>query len=267
MIWALDLDDFRNRCGQGPHPLLNTIKSVLSEPRAPGYTDSKPAHHPEVLPPVQRVGSKKCWDRGSQSPREVVDHPPIQPEHFLPEVPGVRPPPGVPVCKKEVKCWDPDKGIVPARTVDHPPIQPEHFLPEVPGVRPPPGMEECKCWDPDLGIVRAEMVDHPPIQPEHFLPEVPGVRPPPGVPVCKKPDKCWDPNKGIVRVNAVDHPPIQPEHFLPEVAGVRPPPGVPVCPPGTVMPPGVGSIVPQPPGTITQTPPSGEIVMCSNSYT
>lgn len=31
MIWALDLDDFRNRCGQGAHPLMNTIKSVLGE--------------------------------------------------------------------------------------------------------------------------------------------------------------------------------------------------------------------------------------------
>ena len=29
MIWALDLDDFNNRCGQGRHPLMNTIKSVL----------------------------------------------------------------------------------------------------------------------------------------------------------------------------------------------------------------------------------------------
>ncbi|KAA0201540.1 hypothetical protein HAZT_HAZT005433 [Hyalella azteca] len=31
MVWALDLDDFRNRCGQGAHPLMNTIKSVLGE--------------------------------------------------------------------------------------------------------------------------------------------------------------------------------------------------------------------------------------------
>lgn len=32
MVWALDLDDFRNRCGEGAHPLLNTIREVLADP-------------------------------------------------------------------------------------------------------------------------------------------------------------------------------------------------------------------------------------------
>ena len=41
MIWALDLDDFTNRCGGGKHPLLNTIASVLGPKRGqyPGITD------------------------------------------------------------------------------------------------------------------------------------------------------------------------------------------------------------------------------------
>lgn len=29
MIWALDLDDFTNNCGNGVHPLLSTIRNVL----------------------------------------------------------------------------------------------------------------------------------------------------------------------------------------------------------------------------------------------
>jgi chitinase len=33
MIWALDLDDFRNSCGQGTYPLLSTIRDVLGKPK------------------------------------------------------------------------------------------------------------------------------------------------------------------------------------------------------------------------------------------
>lgn len=32
MIWALDLDDFKDHCGEGVHPLLTELQSVLAEP-------------------------------------------------------------------------------------------------------------------------------------------------------------------------------------------------------------------------------------------
>jgi chitinase len=31
MIWALDLDDFRGKCGHGKHPLLKVIHSELQD--------------------------------------------------------------------------------------------------------------------------------------------------------------------------------------------------------------------------------------------
>ncbi|XP_055636577.1 probable chitinase 10 [Toxorhynchites rutilus septentrionalis] len=40
MIWALDLDDFKNRCGQGHHPLLTAIRNGLIDP--PSGAESLP---------------------------------------------------------------------------------------------------------------------------------------------------------------------------------------------------------------------------------
>lgn len=36
MVWALDLDDFKNRCGEGIHPLLGEIQRVLRDPPRAG---------------------------------------------------------------------------------------------------------------------------------------------------------------------------------------------------------------------------------------
>jgi hypothetical protein len=43
MVWAIGLDDFKNRCGDGEYPLLNTIKEVLT-----GGNDCNPATTPET---------------------------------------------------------------------------------------------------------------------------------------------------------------------------------------------------------------------------
>nr|WNT43924.1 chitinase 2 [Monochamus alternatus] len=44
MIWALDLDDFKNKCGEGRHPLLTTIRNVLADP---GNGEQEP------IPPIE----------------------------------------------------------------------------------------------------------------------------------------------------------------------------------------------------------------------
>lgn len=33
LVWALDLDDFKNWCGDGKYPLLQKMKDVLTSPR------------------------------------------------------------------------------------------------------------------------------------------------------------------------------------------------------------------------------------------
>ncbi|XP_030556134.1 probable chitinase 10 [Drosophila novamexicana] len=46
MVWALDLDDFRNRCGDGVHPLLREIHAVLKDPPS-GYEPTPGQSSPE----------------------------------------------------------------------------------------------------------------------------------------------------------------------------------------------------------------------------
>ncbi|XP_008545430.1 probable chitinase 10 [Microplitis demolitor] len=56
MVWALDLDDFRNRCGEGRHPLMQTLQLVLSDPPN--------KHDRPIKPPA--VGQDLDWEKPSQ---------------------------------------------------------------------------------------------------------------------------------------------------------------------------------------------------------
>lgn len=64
MIWALDLDDFKNRCGDGPHPLLTTIRDVLANESPPPPTDvitedmeDKTTQSPSTVKPLAQVNA------------------------------------------------------------------------------------------------------------------------------------------------------------------------------------------------------------------
>lgn len=51
MVWALDLDDFRGRCGDGPHPLMHVLQQTLAGP---------PNEHDRPLKPPS-VGEDLEW--------------------------------------------------------------------------------------------------------------------------------------------------------------------------------------------------------------
>jgi len=67
MVWSLDTDDFRNKCGLGPYPLMKTISAKLNNGKGPDPTENpitiKPTH-----PPQSAVASSdsefKCTEIG-----------------------------------------------------------------------------------------------------------------------------------------------------------------------------------------------------------
>ncbi|XP_058056417.1 probable chitinase 10 [Anopheles bellator] len=63
MIWALDLDDFKDRCGQGSHPLLTAIREGLRDPPTGN----------EVLPSVVPTNSEPEPELGSVGGAQTPD--------------------------------------------------------------------------------------------------------------------------------------------------------------------------------------------------
>ncbi|CAG9819069.1 unnamed protein product [Phaedon cochleariae] len=75
MIWALDLDDFKNKCGEGRHPLLTIIRNVLADPGT-GHqelVDDQP--RPVVLSPEPIEAEERPLpsDPGSDESQALVD--------------------------------------------------------------------------------------------------------------------------------------------------------------------------------------------------
>ena len=62
MVWALGMDDFKNRCNDGPYPLLHVIKDVLgggcAKPTPPKTTENPSMPEPTTKQPVPRPTSQ-----------------------------------------------------------------------------------------------------------------------------------------------------------------------------------------------------------------
>jgi hypothetical protein len=81
MVWALDLDDFKNTCGEGAHPLMNTIKAVLG-PAEGLYRDKSTestTSSTEKTEQLVNTTSTQLVDKMAQQPADKI---PVVPGNF-----------------------------------------------------------------------------------------------------------------------------------------------------------------------------------------
>ena len=71
MVWALDLDDFNNRCGQGKHPLMNTIKAVLG-PAHGNYEPTRKTEKTVAKTEVEQTEETDVHDGSGVDETEIV---------------------------------------------------------------------------------------------------------------------------------------------------------------------------------------------------
>ncbi|XP_037913621.1 probable chitinase 10 [Hermetia illucens] len=75
MVWALDLDDFKNRCGDGVHPLLTQIHNVLKDPPS-GYEPEPGLLEPEA-PQVEEIPPEQQPILGPSDPNLEIEELPV----------------------------------------------------------------------------------------------------------------------------------------------------------------------------------------------
>lgn len=74
MVWALDLDDFKNRCGQGKHPLLKTIRDVLKDAPYPNeHRDQTPQIQADPIDETPEVTNNEIEGAASDISAEVSE--------------------------------------------------------------------------------------------------------------------------------------------------------------------------------------------------